>query len=412
LAETVAAPPRPSTLDALQIPDFRFLWLNGLTFFIARGMQMVSVSWLVLDLTDSPALVGVVLFVQGAPMALFSVPAGIWADRLDRRALLLASQTAAASATAALAALVLADVITTWSVFMLAFLMGSAQALGQPSRQALVPSLVGPARLMNAIVLNTLVQNVSFVIGPAVAGGLLAGVGFGGTFLAQVALLALGLPWLLALRAPPVERRPDEQHGLAAIREGLRHVAESPFIRSLFVVTAFTGIFFVGTYQALLPVFADDVLHVGEVQFGLLNAAFGLGMFAGSLYIASRGDLPRKGEVLLRSLLVGSVVLAAFALSRWFPLSLALMLAWGAGAAFFMNLTTTLIQSHTPDRLMGRVMAVQALAFFGVSPLGNLEAGLVADLVSPQAAAMVGAVGVALLVVFFLLRAPELRAAE
>jgi MFS family permease len=403
---------RPPAFAALQSRDFRYLWFNAFSFFIGRGMQVVAVSWLVLDLTDSPSLVGAALFAQGIPLALFSLPAGVWADRLDRLRLLIISQSASIAMTALLAALILADVVTTWSVFVLAFAMGTAMALGQPSRQALVPSLVGPERLMNAIVLNNLVQNLSFVIGPALAGGLLATVGFGGTFLAQVALLAVGLPWLLAMRAPEVQQARPRVSIMHELREGLAHVAESPFIRSLFVVTAFTGIFFVGTYQALLPVFARDVLDVGSSGLGLLSAAFGAGMFAGSLFIASRGDFARKGEVLLASLLVGSIVFLIFAVSRWYALSLLTMVGWGFGAAFFMNLTITLIQSHTPDHLMGRVMSVQALAFFGVSPIGNLEAGVLAELVSAPVAAAVGAIAVGVLVVAFYVTQPELRRAS
>ena len=414
-ATTGETPPRArlAAFDALQARDFRYLWLNSFSFFVASGMRMVAVSWLVLELTDSPSLVGVVLFVQGAPLALFSLPAGVWADRLDRRLLLVASQTGAMLTTAALAALVLAGLEATWSVFVLAFLMGTAMALAQPSRQALVPALVGPERLMNAIVLNNLAQNLSFVVGPAIAGGLLAVIGTGGTFLVQVGVLAAGIPWLLSMRAPAVV--PDAGRAadlIGQVREGLAYVLASPFIRSLFIVSAFTGIFFVGTYQSLLPVFSRDVLDVGEVGFGLLNAAFGLGMFAGSLYIASRGDFPRKGETLLRSLLIGSAVLLAFALSRWFALSLVSMLAWGFGAAFFMNLTITLIQSHTPDRLMGRVMSVQALAFFGVTPIGNIAAGVIAELASPQAAAIVGAAAVAAMTLVFFARGPELLSKE
>ena len=401
--------PRFEALAALQVRDFRLLWLNSLAFFIARGMQFVALSWLVQDMTDSPFMVGLVLFAQGVPLALFSLPAGVWADRFDRRQLLLVGQGASLVATGVLTALVLGDAISMWSIFVLALVMGTAQAIGQPSRQALVPTLVGPERLMNAIVLNNMVQNLSFVVGPAVAGGLLEVIDFGGTFLVQLAILAVGVPPLLLLRAPAVVQRTARVSGIADLREGLAHIAASPFIRSLFIVTAFTGIFFVGTYQAIFPVFAGDILDVGEVGYGVLNAAFGLGMFAGSFYIASRSDFLRKGEVLLRSLLVGSVLLCMFSLSRWFPASVVLILAWGFGAAFFMNLTITLIQSHTPNQLMGRVMAVQSLAFFGVSPLGNLEAGLVAELLHPAMAGVLGAIAVGLLALIFLTRATAVR---
>ena len=400
-----------AAFDALESRSFRYLWLNSFLFFIARGMQLLAISWLVLDLTDSPSLVGVALFAQGIPLALLSLPAGIWADRLDRRSILLAGHTLSVLLTAVLAALVLADAIAVWSIILLAFLLGSSMAIGQPSRQALVPSLVPGERLMNAIVLSNMVQNLSFVIGPAVAGGLIALAGFGGAFVAQVVVLAIGLPFLLALRAPAVQRTEERRSALTELREGLAHIIESPFIRSLFIVTAFSGIFFVGNFQALLPVFARDILDSGSVGLGFMNAAFGLGMLAGSLFIASRGNLERKGEALLRSLIIGGVIFLAFSASRWYPLSLVLLLAWGFGAAFFMNLTITLIQSHTPDRLMGRVMSVQALAFFGVSPIGNVEAGLLAEVLGAPAAAAIGAVAVGVMAAAMFLWQPNLREA-
>ncbi|MEX2160045.1 MAG: MFS transporter [Dehalococcoidia bacterium] len=410
-AHDVAGPGRIAALDALQVRDFRYLWFNAFSFYVSRGMGMIATSWLVLDMTDSRFLVGAVLFVQGAPLALFSLPAGIMADRVDRRWLLIVSQGATTAATGVLTVLIVAGIVTTWEIFALAFAMGSAMALGQPPRQALVPALVGPDKLMNAIVLNNLIQNLSFVIGPAFAGVLLATTGFSGTFIAQVALLAVGLPWLLSMRSPRVERVQKRASGLADLREGLAHIGDSPFILSLFAVTAFTGVFFVGSYQALVPIFARDVLDVGSLGLGMLSAAFGAGMFAGSIYIASRGNFARKGEVLLISLLIGSVVFLVFALSRWYALSLVTMVAWGFGAAFFMNLTMTLIQSHTPDRLMGRVMAVQALAFYGMSPVGNLVGGAIAQLANAPAAAVVGAVAVGLMSAYFFLRRPELREA-
>jgi MFS family permease len=404
---------RSAALDALQVRDFRLLWLNALTFFVARGMQFVAISWLVLDLTDSPSLVGAALFAQGVPMALLSLPAGVWADRFDRRLLLLASQLTSVAATAVLTSLILADAVTVWAIFILAFTMGSAMALGQPSRQALVPSLVGPERLMNAIVLNNLVQNVSFVIGPALAGGLLAVTGFGGTFLAQVALLAVGLPWLATMRTPRAAERPAARGAaLTELREGVAHVAASPLITSLFVVSAFCGLFYVGFYQALVPVFARDVLDVGSAGLGVLNASFGLGMFAGSVFIASRTQFRRKGRALLVSLLTGALVFLVFGASRWYALSAVALLAWGFGAAFFMNLTITLIQSNTPDRVMGRVMSAQALSFFGVSPIGNLVAGGLADAVSGPFAVVVASAAVAAMAGWFLLRRPELREVE
>jgi MFS family permease len=401
-----------AALDALHVRDFRLLWLNSLTFFLGRSMQKVAVSWLVLDMTDSPSLVGAVLFAQGLPLALFSLPAGVWADRLDRRRLLTVSQTASVVITAVLTFLLLIDAVMVWEIFVIAFLMGTAMALGQPSRQALVPSLVGPDRLMNAIVLNNMVQNLSFVVGPALAGGLLAGIGFGGTFLVQVALLLAGLPWLLAMRVPPLARRAERAPLMTELREGVAHVLATPLVRSLFVVTAFTGIFYVGTYQALAPVFARDILDVGALGLGFMNAAFGTGMFLGSIFIASRRNLRRKGEVLLVSLLAGALLFGVFAASPWFPLSELALLGWGFGAAFFMNLTITLIQTNTPDRVMGRVMSVQALCFYGVSPIGNLLGGVLAEVVSAPFAVVVSSVAIAVLAVWFLLRQPELRAAR
>lgn len=412
---TVEAPPIgrfAAALSALEVRDFRLLWLSSFPFSFGRGMQMVALSWLALDLTDSAAAVGAVLFAQGIPLALLSLPAGVWADRLDRRLLLIASQTLLTAATAVLAVLILADAVAMWSVLVIALVMGIASALGQPSRQALVPALVGPERLMNAIVLNNMMMNLSTILGPAAAGGLLATVGSGGAFVAQVVVLCLGLPWLFAMRSLPGERSSSGVSIMTELREGLAYVVDTRLIRMLFVATAFIGIFFAGIYQALLPVFARDVLHVNAFAYALLSTALGAGMFAGALFIASRGDMPRKGDALLWSLLVASGVIFVFAISRWYPLSLLMMLGWGVCAAFFMNLTLTLIQKHTPDRLMGRVMSVQSLAFMGMNPIGNLQAGALAEWLGAPVAASIGALVLGVVAVWLLVREPELRAAS
>ena len=197
------APTRlPPALAALQVPAFRLLWLNALSFSLANGMRMVALSWLALELTDSPSIVGLVLFAQGIPLALLSLPAGVWADRFDRRMLLAISQVVTIAMTAALAALIYMDIVTTWWLLAFASTTGAAMALGQPSRQALVPALVGKERLLNAIVLNNMVQNLSTVAGPALAGALIAVAGSGATFLAQAAILSIGLPLLFAMRVP------------------------------------------------------------------------------------------------------------------------------------------------------------------------------------------------------------------
>jgi MFS family permease len=399
-------------LSALEVRDFRLLWLSSFPFAFGRGMQMVALSWLVYDLTSSAAAVGAVLFAQGIPLALFSLPAGVWADRVDRRLLLIVSQAVLTASTAVLAVLILVDVVAVWSILVLAVVMGIGAALGQPSRQALVPALVGPDRLMNAIVLNNMMQNLSTILGPAAAGGLLATVGTGGTFVAQVVILCLGLPWLFAMRSPPAVPATAGVSIMTELREGLAYVVETRFIRLLFIATAFIGIFFAGIYQALLPVFAREVLDVGAFAFTLLSTALGVGMFAGAIFIASRGDLPRKGDALLWSLLIASGVVLVFAFSRWYPLSLLMMLGWGVCAAFFMNLTLTLIQKHTPDRLMGRVMSAQSLAFMGMNPIGNLQAGALAEWLGAPIAASIGAVVLGVVALWLLLREPELRAAS
>ena len=407
------APTRlPPALAALQVPAFRLLWLNALSFSLANGMRMVALAWLALDLTDSPSTVGLVLFAQGVPLALLSLPAGVWADRFDRRMLLAISQVITIAVTAALAALIYMDVVTTWWLLAFASATGAAMALGQPSRQALVPALVGRERLLNAIVLNNVVQNLSTVAGPALAGGLIAVAGSGATFLAQVVILSFGLPLLFAMRVPRVERTEARKSALRDLREGLAYVVATPLIRSLFFATACIGIFFVGIYQALLPVFARDVLDVGGLGFGMLLASLGVGMLIGSTIIAVKGDFARKGEVLLWSLLICSGVILVFAISTWYALSLLMMLGWGLCAAFFLNLTITLIQSHTPDRLMGRVMSVQALTLFGFGPIGTLGAGVLADAIGAPLTSSIGAVGVAVWITVFLVTQPDLRKAR
>jgi len=394
---------------AFGVPAFRHLWGNTVLFALVQSTQRFTYVWLVLELGHGSAASGVVLFALGVPVLVVSMPAGALADRIDRRLLMIASQVGALAVTVATAVLVATDRIGVPAAVLLAALLGVSLAVGQPVRTAVVPSLVGRELLLRAVVMMTLGMNVSMIVGPAIGGGAIALWGLAGAFTVQAVLYAVGLLFLLPLRIPPLPAPDAPSRMLAQIREGLAFVASRRDIRGLFTLVAGTGVFMLGPYMALIPEVARDELGADAFGTSMLFAVLGVGMLIGSMYLARRGEVRAKGALLGSSLAVGGIVLALMGLSPWYALSAALMLVWGVGGGLFVNLNQTLIQSHTPHDVMGRVMSLHSLAMQGLGPAGALLAGALAAGVGAPAAIALCGVGMTAVAVSVLVREPLLR---
>lgn len=368
----------PAGLRALGHRDFRLFWCGQLVSLIGTWMQSVGQSWLVLELTNSPFRLGLIGALQFGPILLFSFLSGAISDRVRKRRLLLGTQTALMVQAFTLAALVWSGHVQFWHVAVLAALYGLATTLDMPSRQAYVAHLVPRGDLMNAIALNSAVFNGARVVGPAVSGLLVARYGTAAAFVMN------GLSFIAvigALAAIRTEGTPSPRRGIglrAEIAEGVRYAAGTPrvaLVMSLLVAVSL----FVVNMNVLVPLIARDVLHEGAHGFGLLMASLGLGAVAGSLAVAvlSVGRPPL-------GLVVGPAVAAAALLlllstARQFGPTAAVLMALGFAQIVFMTSCNTTVQIAVPDELRGRVMGLYALVFAGMTPIGALIMGTVAE---------------------------------
>jgi MFS family permease len=367
-------PRRLGPLAAFESVPFRYLWASSFGFGLVGFTQRFAFVWLILDVGGGAGGAGLVTFVMGLPTIFLSLPAGVLADRMDRRRLMIGSQIGVIVFSALVAVLLAAHMLTVPLVMVLALCLGAAQAIGMPVRQAAVPSVVPPERLMNAIVLNGFVMNISMIVGPALGGAVIKLWGLVGAFTFAAAVYLVSLGFLIPLRLPPVAPRVGgDRRG--AIREGLAFIWSHAGIRTLFVLLAISGLVMMGPFGALLPTIAREQLGKDALQASLLFTALGIGTVVATVVLASIGGLKHRGAWFIWTMVPGGIGWAAIGLSRSYALTAAIMLVWGIGGGLFMNLNQTLVQSNTPSEFMGRVMSVHTLCFMGISPIGALLAG-------------------------------------
>jgi MFS family permease len=385
----------------MQHRNYRLFFLGQLVSLIGTWMQSVAQSWLVYRLTGSAVLLGTVGFASQIPVFLLSPLGGVVADRRDRRRVLLATQAFSMLLALTLALLTLTGRIQVWQVLALAALLGVANGFDIPARQSFVVELVGRQDLVNAIALNSSMFNGARIVGPAVAGVVVAAVGEGWCFFANGVSYVAVLASLAALRLPARSAPPaGGASPLAQILEGWRFVARTAPIRALLLLlglVSLTGM----PYAVLMPVIAEDVLHAGASGLGLLMGASGTGALAGALVLARRTSLQGLGTWVASAALTFGVALIVFSFSRHFWLSVILLLPVGFAMLLQMSSSNTLIQSMVPDELRGRVMSAYSMMFMGMAPLGALLAGGLAETVgAPATIAIGGAVCIAGALVF------------
>jgi MFS family permease len=383
-------------LGALAIPDFRALWLGSLVSNIGTWMQQVGSGWLVLQLTNSPFWLGVASFAAALPILLFSLPAGVLADRIERRRLLLGTQGTVAVLAALLAVLTATGTVRIGYILAITFLTGTLMAFDMPTWQSMIPDLVGKDRIMNAVGLNSAAFNGAAVVGPAIAGIVLAAFGAAACFaLNAVSYLAV-IAALLIIRARSAGRAAAEGGGvLDSLAAGLRFIRSRRLVLAFFALAAIVSLA-ARPYLQLLPVFARDVLHGDARLYGILMAANGVGALGGSLLTAAFARVPRKGLVLLCSIATFAAGLIVFALIPLAPVALALLVLIGGATTLFMSATNTVIQGLTPDDMRGRVMSVWSMIAAGLMPLGSLLLGGLASATGHVTYEIVGGAGVAI----------------
>jgi MFS family permease len=376
----------PRVAAALRHRNYRLYWGGQIVSLTGSSMQAIGQAWLVLQLTHSAFQLGVVGALQFLPVLLFSVFGGVVADRWPKRRIVLVTQSAAMLQAFALWALIAANSIQLWQIYVLALLLGLTTSLDQPTRSAFVVELVGREDLPNAVALNSSFMNLTRIVGPALGGLLIATRGVGElfllnglSFLAMIVALALMRTSELQAQAQRDNETGERQTTWQNLREGLAYVRDTPAISLLIVVVGLV-LLLAANYDVVLPLFATDVLHAGAQGFGLLSAALGVGSLCAALWLAWSHTRPTIRRVLLGALAF-SVLEAAFALSHLFPLSVALLALAGAAETTMGALAITMLQTVAPDHLRGRVTSVYILFFTGSIPLGYVLAGWLSTLI-------------------------------
>ena len=368
----------PPMWRALGYRDFRLFFMGQGISLIGTWMQTVAEAWLVYRLTGSAVLLGVAGFCSQAPMALLS-PLGGWAaDRLEKRKILFATQIASLALALALGLLTLAGTIQVWMVLSLGALLGAVNAFDLPARQAFFGEMVERDDLMNAIALNSSMFNAARVIGPAVAGLLVAAVGEGWCFLLNAASYLAVLAGYALMRARGRPRGAGDAAPAAFIAEGFNFAWRAAPVRALLLLLALLCL--VGTpYSVLMPIFADRIIGGGARTLGLLMGAAGLGALAGALTLAARRELSGLGRVIVFTSAGFGLSLIAFAYARTAGIAALCLLPVGYCIMLQLGATNTLLQTMAPDRLRGRTMAIYSMTFTGAAPVGALLAGAAAQ---------------------------------
>jgi MFS family permease len=406
-----AAPPRRRVLGALRHRNYRLFFGAQAISTVGTWMQSIAQPWLVLQLTHSGFLVGLVLALQTLPVLVLGPFGGVVADRFPKRRVLQLTQAAFVAPALVLFAVTWTHSVSYWVVMAAALAWGLVQVVDMPTRQAFAIEMVGREDLMNAIALNSSVWNAAAVVGPSVAGVVIATAGVAPCFLLNalsylplIASLALmhNLPTLMSdANRQPLQRR---------IAEGARYVARDPVVGAMLVVVAIFSMFAMNRLT-LVPLFAEQVLGVGATGFGFLMAALGLGSLAGALTLAFRAS-QASGRRQFWVGLCWPAALVGFSISRSFPVSVALLCVAGFCQMGFLAAANTRVQTATPDGLRGRVMAFYAQAVTGVSPLGATQAGALASLFGPPAAMAIGAAVAGAVIVAVRLLRPEVFTLE
>jgi MFS family permease len=392
---------------ALRHRNFQLFFSGQLISLIGTWMQSVAQSWLVYRLTGSALLLGSVGFASQIPVFLFAPLGGITADRYNRRHIVIGTQVAALLLAFVLAVLTLSGKIQVWHVFVLASLLGVVNAFDIPGRQSFLVDMVGKEDLMNAIALNSSMFNGARVIGPAIAGILVARIGEGWCFFANAVSYIAVIIGLLMMRVQSPARA-SMSSPFDHMMEGFRFVNRAAPIRALLLLLGLVSL--VGMpYVVLMPIFADKILHGGARGLGILMGATGVGALFGALTLAFREGVKGLGRWVAVSCAGFGASLLMFSLSHSFWISVILLLPVGYCMMLQMACSNTLIQVMVPDALRGRVMAVYSMMFMGMAPIGALLGGALADRLGAQVTVAVGGVASVAGAAWFGLQLPKIR---
>lgn len=375
---------------ALRYPNYRLWFWSQMFSLFGTWMANTAQAFLIFEMTRSSAYLGLIGFALGAPTWLFMLYAGVIADRVPKRSLLLVTQASMMILGFSLAAMTFLGVVQPWHILAIASLFGAANAFDAPARQAFILEMVELEDLTNAIALNSAMFNAATAVGPAAAGVVYAAFGpawcftvNGLSFLAVIIALSL-------MRFKPFTSKPRVSSALADLKEGLRYVSGHPTIRTIIGIVGVLSFFGI-SFATLLPAWAVRILGGDARTNGFLQSARGAGALAGALLIAALGRFHFRGRLLTMGTFAMPVLLMAFSLVRWTPLSVLLLFPIGTSLIIVFNLSNALVQTASPHELRGRIMSVYTLTFFGLMPLGALAMGIAADHLGEPRTVFIGA---------------------
>jgi MFS family permease len=372
------------TFDSLKNSAYRFYFFGMAGQWAAMNMQMVARSMLIYRLTDSATILGLMSLANAVPTLLLSLFGGALADRIPKKRIIQIGQLASAAVAFSVAITLTTGYLSTdhpgswWVLIVNSVFQGTIMALMMPARQAIIPEVVQPGQVMNAVALNSLGMNTLRLVAPAIAGFLIDIFDFEAIFYTMTGLYLLAVLFTSFIPSRSVPSVPGRRRtsALSDIKQGIGYIWQDKTILSILLFTLVVIVLSM-PYQMMLPVFADDILKVGATGMGLLMSLSGIGAMTGSLIVASLPNR-RRGAILLFSSLLLGVALASFAFSRSMPLSLGIMVFVGLGQSGRQTLGSILLQSYSEEAYLGRVMSVNMMDM-GLSSLGTFFAGILAD---------------------------------
>ncbi|MDP2914730.1 MAG: MFS transporter [Candidatus Aminicenantes bacterium] len=396
------------TFTALRYPNYRLWFWGQMISMFGTWMQATAQGFLIFELTHSPAYLGLVGFAAGVPTWLFMLYAGVVADRMSRRRLMIITQTAMMILAFVTAGLTFFHLIRSWHIIVLAFGFGVTNAFDAPARQAIVKELVGHEDMTNAIALNSAMFNTSVALGPAFGGVIYALFGPAWCFtingLSFIAVIAA----LMAMRLEPFIPKAQLNSILSDLKEGLRYVVTHSMIRTIVSLVGVISLFGFA-FATLMPAWAVKMLQGNATTNGFLQSARGFGSLAAALLIASLGRFKFRGKLLTLGSFAFPVLLVVFAFIRWEPLSLLVLFGIGFALILVFNLANAAVQELTPDALRGRVMSIYSLVFFGSLPIGSLFIGWMAVKTGEPTTIVINSLIVLIFAVVLFVFMPKLR---
>ncbi len=399
---------RLSTFESLRYRNFRLFWFGQFMSLIGSWMQTVGQGWLVLELTNSSFLLGLVSAIGSLPVLFLSIFAGVVADKVRKRNLIIVTQTSLTILAFSIGIITYMGIVKFWHILVIVALFGVANAFDMPARQAFVVELVDKESLMNAIALNSSIFNGARIIGPAIAGVMVSSIGVAGCFILNAISF---IPVIVGLSLIDGEFRVDSSSNdsvIESLKGGFLYLKENPNIFFIIIMVAINSVFGM-PYITLMPVFARDVFKVGAQGLGFLMSATGVGALIGALFIASIGRYKYKGRLLITGIIGFSIFLLLFTITRSFTVAIWMLVFTGFCMIVFTSTANTTVQTYTQDDMRGRVMSFYTTFFTGMAPLGNLQAGYLANFWGAPKAIFIGAVMNIVIVIVILLKLPDIK---